>query len=173
MELILKTTVDSLGEEGDVVKVKDGYGRNYLLPEGKAVVATKPNLAILEKGKEAIESRKLAMRQDAEGIAKKITGTTVIFEMRAGEGDRLFGSVTSGDIADKLASLGISVDKKKINLEEPIKALGESMVSIKVGFQTNAEVKVQVVPQVESGEEAEVKSKEVAGKESGEEEKSE
>jgi large subunit ribosomal protein L9 len=167
MELILKTTVDSLGEEGDVVNVKAGYGRNYLLPEGKAVAATKSNLAILEKEKETIEARKLAVRQDAEGIAKKITGTTVIFEMRAGEGDRLFGSVTSSDIADKLASLGITVDKKKINLEDPIKSLGESMVSIKVGYQTNAEVKVQVVPQVESGEEA---VKESAVKESEEKE---
>lgn len=152
MELILKTTIDTLGEEGDIVKVKDGYGRNYLLPEGKAVQATKSNLTVLEKEKEAIEARKLAMRKDAESIAKRITGTTVIFEMRAGEEDRLFGSVTSGDISDKLSSLGIEIDKKKIMLDEPIKSLGESMVPIKVGFQTDAEVKVQVVPMVESEE---------------------
>ena len=162
MELILKTTIDTLGEEGDVVKVKDGYGRNYLLPQGKAVIASKSNLAILDKEREAIEARKLAMRKDAESMAKKVTGTTVIFEMRAGEGDRLFGSVTSSDIADKLASLGIEVDKKKINLEEPIKSLGESMVSIKVGFQTNAEVKVQVVPLVEKEEASEEKSEKKA-----------
>ncbi|MBU0481925.1 MAG: 50S ribosomal protein L9 [Proteobacteria bacterium] len=154
MELILKTTIDTLGEEGDIVKVKDGYGRNYLLPQGKAVAATKSNLAILEKEKEVIEARKLAMKSDAESMAKKITGTTVIIEQRAGDEDKLFGSVTSSDIADKLASLGITVDKKKINLDEPIKTLGEYMVSIKVGYQTNAEVKVQVVPLVKSEEEA-------------------
>jgi large subunit ribosomal protein L9 len=151
MEVILRELIDTLGEEGDVVKVKDGYGRNYLLPQGLAIAATKANLAILEKEKAAIEARKLAMRSDAESIAKRISGITVVIEQRAGEEDKLFGSVTAADITDKLQSLGVTIDKRKIVLPEPIKSLGEYLVPVKVGYQVNAEVKVQVIP---LGEEA-------------------
>lgn len=152
MEVILRELIDTLGEEGDVVKVKAGYGRNYLLPQGKAVLATKSSLAVLEKEKSAIEARKAAMRTDAESIAKRIADLTVVIEQRAGDEDKLFGSVTSADIADKLATLGVSIDKRKISLTEPIKSLGEYMVTVKVGYQVNAEVKVQVIPV--GGEEA-------------------
>jgi len=146
MEVILRELIDTLGEEGDVVKVKDGYARNFLLPQGLAIPATKANLAVLEKEKAAIEARKEAMRSDAESIAKRITGITVVIEQRAGEEDKLFGSVTAADIADKLASLGVTIDKRKIVLTEPIKTLGEYLVPVKVGYQVNAEVKVQVMP---------------------------
>lgn len=146
MEVILKELIDTLGEEGDVVKVKDGYGRNYLLPQGKAILATKSSLAVLEKEKAAIEARKAAMRSDAESIAQKIAGLTLVIEQRSGDEDKLFGSVTAADIADKLATLGVSIDKRKISLSEPIKSLGEYLVTIKVGYQVNAEVKVQVIP---------------------------
>lgn len=154
MELILKSTIDTLGEEGDVVKVKPGYGRNYLVPQGKAVIADKGNLAVLEKERSAIEARKLAMKTDAESMAKKIAGITVVIEQRAGEEDKLFGSVTSSDIAAKMADLGVVVDKKKILIDEPIKTLGERMVPVKVGYQMNAEVKVQIVPLSEADKEA-------------------
>ena len=154
MEVILKKNVDTLGEEGDVVKVKSGYGRNYLLPQGAAILANASNLAILEKESAAIEARKGVVRTEAEGIAKKINGTTIIIEQRAGEEDKLFGSVTSADIADKLASLGIEVDRKKIQLDEPIKTLGEFMVKVKAGFQVTAEVKVQVTPLAEEEDES-------------------
>ncbi len=146
MELILKRTIDNLGEEGDVVNVKPGFGRNYLLPQGIAVQANPGNLTILEKERAAIEARKAAMRSDAENISKKVDGTTVVIEQRAGEDDKLFGSVTTVDIAEKLASLGIDIDRKKIVLDEPIKSLGEYMVKIKIAYQVTAEVKVQVVP---------------------------
>lgn len=146
MEVILKELIDTLGEEGDVVKIKPGYGRNFLLPQGKAILATKANLAILEKEKSAIEARKAAMRSDAESIANKIAGITVVIEQRAGGEDKLFGSVTASDIADKLATLGVTIDKRKISLAEPIKTLGEYMVTIKVGYQVSADVKVQVIP---------------------------
>jgi large subunit ribosomal protein L9 len=149
MELILKKTVDNLGEEGEVVKVKAGYGRNYLLPHGLAVTANTSNLALLEKESAAIEARRASMKSEAEGLAKKISGATVIIEQRAGEDDKLFGSVTSTDIAEKLASLGIEIDRKKIVLDEPIKTLGEFMVKIKIGYQVTAEVKVQVAPLAE------------------------
>lgn len=146
MELILKKTIDTLGEEGDIVKVKDGYGRNYLIPQQKAVPATKANLAILEQEKAAIETRKSSQREGAEALAKKLAGATVIIEQRIGEEDKLYGSVTSADIAAKLDELGIEIDKKKILLDEPIKTLGETMVPVKVGYQVTAEVKVEVVP---------------------------
>jgi large subunit ribosomal protein L9 len=153
MELILKKTVDNLGEEGDVVNVKAGFGRNYLLPQGVAVLASTSSLAILEKERAAIEARKATVRSEAEGIAKKISGVTIIIEQRAGGDDKLFGSVTSTDIAEKLASLGIEIDRKKIVLDEPIKTLGEYMVKIKIGFQVAAEIKVQVSPLAEEEKE--------------------
>jgi large subunit ribosomal protein L9 len=146
MEVILRKLIDTLGEEGDVVKVKDGYARNFLLPQGLAISASKANLATLEKEKAAIEARKESMRSDAESIAKRITGITVVIEQRAGEEDKLFGSVTAADIADKLEKLGVSIDKRKVILPEPIKALGEYLIPVKVGYQINAEVKVQVIP---------------------------
>lgn len=144
MELILKETIDTLGEEGDIVKVKDGYGRNYLIPQQKAVLATKSNMAILDKEKAAIETRKKEQREGAEALAKKIAGATVSIEQRAGEDNKLYGSVTSADIAAKLAELGIEVDKKKIVLDEPIKTIGVTMVPVKVGYQVAAEIKVEI-----------------------------
>lgn len=146
MEVILKELIDTLGEEGDVVQIKPGYGRNFLLPQGKAILATKANLAVLEKEKSAIEARKAAMRTDSESIAKKIAGITVVIEQRVGGEDKLFGSVTAADIAEKLATLGVTIDKRKISLPEPIKTLGEYLITVKVGYQVNAEVKVQVIP---------------------------
>ncbi len=146
MELILKETIDTLGEEGDVVKVKPGYGRNYLIPRGKAVLATKANMAILEQEMKSIASRKEKQRQAAEELSKKIAGVTVVIEQRVGEEDKLYGSVTATDIADKLAGLGIVIDKRKIILEEPLKTLGVSMVPCKTGYQMTTEIKVEIVP---------------------------
>lgn len=146
MELILKETISTLGQEGDLVTVKPGYGRNYLLPKGKAVMATKENLAVLEQNKAEIEARIAAERSKAEQLAKKIAGREVIIEQLAGEDERLFGSVTSADICDKLGELGIEIDKKQILLSDPIKTLGETSVQIKVGFQMIAEISVKVVP---------------------------
>lgn len=146
MELILKETISSLGLEGDVVKVKSGYGRNYLLPQGKAVLATAENLAILEQDKAAIEARRAKNQQQAEETAKKITGLTIVIEQLAGTDERLFGSVTSADICAKLAELNVELDKKQILLTEPIKTLGETTIPVKVGFNVTAEFTVHVVP---------------------------
>lgn len=146
MELILKETIDTLGEEGDVVKVKPGYGRNYLVPQGKAVQATKANIAILEQQMSTIKARKEKERLAAEELSKKISGATVVIEQRVGEEDKLYGSVTTADIAEKLAGLGIVIDKRKIILDEPIKTLGETMVTCKTGYQMTSEVKVEIVP---------------------------
>ena len=146
MELILKEAISSLGFEGDVVKVKPGYGRNYLLPQGKAVQATAENLALLEKDKAAIEAKRAKNQKQAEDTAKKITGLTIVIEQLAGVDERLFGSVTTADICGKLAELNVNLDKKQLLLNEPIKTLGETKIQVKVGFNVNAEFTVNVVP---------------------------
>lgn len=145
MKLILKETINSLGKEGDVVKVKPGYGRNYLLPQGKAVPATTENLAVLEQNRAEIQARLEKERKAAEAVAKKLSGVTVVIEQLAGDDERLFGSVTNADISAKLAEQDIAIDKKQILLPEPIKALGESKVQVKIGFEVSAEITVSVV----------------------------
>lgn len=146
MELILKETIASLGQEGEVVKVKPGYGRNYLLPQGKAVLATAVNLAVLEQNRANIAARLAKEQKIAQDIAKKISGLVIVIEQLAGIDERLFGSVTSADICAKLAEMDVQLDKKQIILPEPIKTLGETKVQIKVGFNVNTEVAIKVVP---------------------------
>ena len=146
MELILKKTVDTLGEEGDIVKVKPGYARNYLIPKEIAVIANKSNRAILEQEKAVIEKRREKQRQESEALSKKIAGTTITVEHRVGDEEKLFGSVTAADIAEKLTEIDIQVDKKNILLSEPIKTLGEFVIPVKVGYQMTTEIKVTVVP---------------------------
>ena len=146
MELILKKTVDTLGEEGDIVKVKAGYARNYLIPRKMAVVANKANRALLDQEKATIEARREKQRQESEALSKKIAGTSIIIQHRVGEEEKLFGSVTAADIAEKLVELDIQVEKKNILLAEPIKNLGEVVVPIKVGYQMTSEITVSVVP---------------------------
>ena len=149
MELILKETIDSLGREGDVVKVKPGYGRNFLLPKGKAVLANAANLEILQRNKAVIEQRIEAEKQDAEKLAKKLSGVTLEFAQLVGEDDKLFGSVTVTDICEKLGESNIEIEKKNVLLTEPIKSLGENKIPIKVGFEITAEIIVNVVAQGE------------------------
>jgi large subunit ribosomal protein L9 len=149
MELILKQTVESLGEEGDIVKVKTGYARNYLIPKKIGVIANKANLALLEQGKAAINASREKQREKSEALSKKLSGTTIIIEQRVGEEEKLFGSVTSADIAQKLAEMDIDVEKKNILLVEPIKTLGENTVPVKVGYQMTTDIAVNVVPLAE------------------------
>lgn len=145
MKLILKETISTLGQEGNVVTVKPGYGRNYLLPQGKAVLATKENLAVLEQNQAEIAARLAELRKQAEALSKKISGVEIIIEQLAGDDDRLFGSVTSADICEKLAEKDIEIDKKQILLSEPIKTVGDTTVQVKVGFQMFTEITVKVV----------------------------
>ena len=144
MELILKKTVETLGEEGDIVKVKPGYARNYLIPKKMAVLANKANLAQLEQEKAAIEARREKQRQEAESLSKKIAGAVITIKHRVGEEDKLFGSVTAADISEKLAEMDIQIDKKYILLSEPLKTLGEFNVPVKVGYQMTSDITVQV-----------------------------
>ena len=148
MKLILKETINTLGQEGDVVAVKPGYGRNYLLPQGKAVIADPENLAILARNRATIEGRIEQQRKEAELLSKKLAGVTLEIQQLAGEDERLFGSVTTADICAKLASLNISVDKKLILLPEPIKTLGETSIPIKVGFNLTTNILVKVTNQI-------------------------
>ena len=150
MELILKETISALGREGDIVKVKPGYGRNYLLPKGKAVIADAQNKAILEKNRAAIEARLAEEKKAAEALAKKLAGITIETEHLVGEDDRLFGSVTSADIAEKLAELDIVIDKRNILLPEPIKTLGEQNVPVKVGVDVTTDILVRVNAKTDS-----------------------
>ncbi|MEN8256691.1 MAG: 50S ribosomal protein L9 [Thermodesulfobacteriota bacterium] len=144
MELILTQTIDTLGEEGALVNVKAGYGRNYLIPQGKAVLATKAAMTERDRNMAAIQARLESERGNAEGIAKKLDGTTLTITMRSGEDNKLYGSVTTSDIAAKLEELGITVDKRKIMLEEPLKSLGEFTVSYKAGYQVVGEFRVLI-----------------------------
>ncbi len=149
MELILKETISTLGQEGSIVSVKAGYGRNYLLPQGKAVIANAQNKALLEQNIAAIKAKLEQERQQSEGLSKKLAGITVTITQLAGTDSRLFGSVTSADIQQKLAEMDLAVEKKQIVLADPIKTLGEFTVAIKVGFQMTADITVKIVPSIE------------------------
>ncbi len=146
MELILKQTISTLGQEGDIVTVKSGYGRNYLLPQRKAVLATPANKALLEQNKAEIVARREAERKIAEELSKKISGMEIVIEQLAGDDGRLFGSVTSADITAKLAENNIDIDRKQILLVDPIKTLGTTTIAVKVGFQMTTDITVNVVP---------------------------
>ncbi len=147
MEIILKKTIDNLGQVGDIVNVKPGYARNYLFPKGFAVPANKENMARLEREKAAIAARLEEEKKAAQSLAEKLEGKTIEIARRVGEEDRLFGSVTTSDIAEKLDEAGIAVDRKAILLAEPIKAIGEVKVAVKVGYQMTTDIIVQVVPE--------------------------
>ncbi len=149
MELILKETIDSLGREGDLVRVKPGFGRNYLLPQGKAVLATAANLELLEKNKAVIQARLDEDRKAAEKLSRKLSAVTLEFSQLAGADEKLFGSVTSTDISDRLKENNIDVEKKDILLAEPIKTLGEKKITVKVGFNLSTEITVNIVAQGE------------------------
>jgi large subunit ribosomal protein L9 len=145
IQVILKEDVPNLGRSGELVQVKPGYGRNYLIPQGLAILATKKNVATLEHEKRAIEARTAKLRKEAEATAGRIGGVTVQIERQVGEGDKLFGSVTTRDIEEALAAQGLKVDRKKIELGDPIKALGQYDVSIRVARDITSQIKVWVV----------------------------
>ena len=147
MELILKQTIEKLGREGDIVKVKPGYGRNYLLPQGKAVLATPINLAVLDKNKAEIQARLAEEQKQAQSVLNKLNGVVLEFDALVGEDDKLFGSISVNDICEKLAENKTVVEKKQVILTEPIKSLGEHQVSVKVGFDLFAEITVNVSAQ--------------------------
>lgn len=144
MEVILKEDVNKLGSRGDVVKVADGYGRNYLLPRKLAIEASAANKAVIEQMRAAAVRRSAKEKAQAEELAKQFDGVSVSFQRRSGESDQLFGSVTSADIADALAKKGLNVDRRKIQLHEPLKTLGEFTISIKLHKDVTTHLKVVI-----------------------------
>ena len=144
MEVILKEDVNKLGSRGDVVKVAEGYGRNYLLPRKLAIEATAGNKAVIEQMKAAAVRRSAKEKTQAEELAKQFDGVSVSFQRRSGEHDQLFGSVTSTDIGEALAKKGFNVDRRKIQLHEPLKSLGEFTVPLKLHKDVTTHLKVTI-----------------------------
>jgi large subunit ribosomal protein L9 len=144
MEVILKEDVNKLGSRGDVVKVAEGYGRNYLLPRKLAIVANESNKAVIAQMKAAAVRRSAKEKSQAEELAKQFDGLSVTFQRRSGEHDQLFGSVTSGDIAEGVIKKGINLDRRQIQLHDPLKTLGEFTVPVKLHKDVTAHLKVVI-----------------------------
>jgi large subunit ribosomal protein L9 len=145
MDVILRQDVDKVGRSGDVVTVKDGFGRNFLLPRGLAYLATDSNrkrLAAEGAQKDKKHGAEVAAAQD---VARKLEALSLTFTMKAGEGDKLFGSVTTSDIADRLKAEGFTVDKKQVELDEPLKALGVYKVAVRLHHEVKPDVRIWVV----------------------------
>jgi large subunit ribosomal protein L9 len=145
MEVILREDVDKLGSRGQVVRVAAGYARNFLLPKKLAVTATESNKKIVEQERQGHLRKEAKLQSEAQDLAKLVTGVTVTISQKAGENEQLFGSVTSKDVADALAAKGFTIDRRKIQLDEPIKQLGEFKVPVKLHKEVTAEVTVVVV----------------------------
>lgn len=145
MEVILREDIKTLGKAGELVKVKPGYARNYLLPKGLAYEATEGNKKRIASETKARGVRLAAEKAEAEGQAAKLGGVHLTLARKAGEGDRLFGSITAQDIADALAAKGHQVDKRKIELEHPIKTVGEHTVPLRLHHEVVAEIRLSVV----------------------------
>jgi|SRR5579862_9582412 len=146
MQVILKEDVHNLGKSGDLVNVKPGYGRNYLIPHGLAVIATEGNIKQIEHEKKLIAARNAKLAKDAQAVADKLAAIEVQIERQVGEEDKLFGSVNTRDIGEALADKGVKVDHKKIVLADPIKTIGYHTVEVKLGNGVLGKVKVVVVP---------------------------
>jgi large subunit ribosomal protein L9 len=147
MQVLLLKDVDNLGYAGDVKKVADGYGRNFLIPQKLAVIATPGALKQAETIRKVAEKRRAAEMEDAKAIVNQIAGVELLFERRAGETGKLYGSVTSSDIAEALqGKTGIEIDRRKIALAEPIRSLGEQEVPVKLMIDVATKIKVAVLP---------------------------
>lgn len=145
MKVILKEDVHGLGKAGQIINVKDGYARNFLFPKGLALVADDKNLRLLEYQKKKFEEQAKKKRQDAESVAERLTGIQITIKSKAGEDQKLFGSITSKDIAEALQKEGFSIERKQIMIAEPIKRLGEYEVEVKLHSNINAKLKINVV----------------------------
>ncbi len=144
MQIILREDIDKLGHRGDIVTVKPGYARNFLLPRKLAVEATQGNLKVIERIRTALAKKTATELEAAQKQAELLNGISLKFTRKTGENDQMFGSVTSADIAEGLAAQGFNVDKRQVQLAEPIKIIGESQVTIKVFRDVTAQIKVSV-----------------------------
>ncbi len=144
MEVILKEDVNKLGHRGDVVKVADGYGRNYLLPGKLAIQATAANKAVIEQMKTSALRKSAGEKDSAAALGEQLNAVVLEFERKTGDNDHLFGSVTTGDIAAALAAQGFDIDKRRIHIDEPLKTIGEFHVPVKVHRDVTAHVQVNI-----------------------------
>lgn len=149
MEVILTTDIARLGNAGDVVRVKDGYGRNYLLPQGKAMLATKGRVAELEHKRRVIDELERKVISGHTQTGKRLAGTELRFEVQAGEEGKLFGSVTTMDIVRELAELGFPIERRRVELAEPIKQLGDYEIQVGLHREVKVPINVHVVSVVE------------------------
>ena len=147
MEVILRQAIENLGKPGDVVKVKNGYGRNYLLPHGLAYEATPGNLKRIQQERDRLDAAENTRRMTAQELATKLEQVSLTFSARVGEEGKLFGSVTASDIAQQLETQGYHVEKRQIDLHEPIKSLGVYRVPVRLHADVKPEVRVWVIKQ--------------------------
>jgi large subunit ribosomal protein L9 len=145
MRVILKSEVSKLGDAGDIVKVSDGYGRNFLIPRGLAIPASEGSMRELEHQKRVASAIRRKMLQGAESVAKQLEGTAVSIRRETGEDEKLFGSVTNRDIAQALADEGIEIDRRSIQLDEPIRSIGLFNVPVRLHKSVTAQVRVYVI----------------------------
>lgn len=145
MEVILRDHIDNVGRRGEVVKVADGYARNYLLPRKLALIATPGNLKQVERERVKLDAKELEEKSAAESIAARMSGVEVVISRKVGETEALYGSVTSADIAESLLKRGFDIDKRKIGLREPIKKIGEQTVPVRLHREVVVQVPVKVV----------------------------
>jgi large subunit ribosomal protein L9 len=150
MEIILKEDVENLGHRGDVVKVAQGYGRNFLLPRNLGIEATAGNKAVIEQMKASSVRRSAKEKADAELLLQQFENVELKFTRKTGDNDHLFGSVTGSDIAQALEAKGFQVDRRKVQLEEPLKSLGEFLVPVRLHREVTAHVKVVVEKEAET-----------------------
>jgi large subunit ribosomal protein L9 len=144
MKLILREDVENLGKGGELVEVKPGYGRNYLLPRGLAVLANPRNVRELEHQKTVAQAKAAKLKASAQAVAKRLSETPVTLKRKVGEQDKLYGSVTALDVAEALAARGLEIDRRSIDLGEPIKTLGEFEVPVKLHSEIVGKAKVKV-----------------------------
>ena len=147
MKVILAQDMESLGLGGEIVNVAKGYARNYLIPRGIALEATEQNIKLTEMQRKNIEIKRVKAKEDAVKLKEKLSGVSVTIAQKVGEEDKLYGSVTTMDIAEQLEKQGITVDRRRMTLDKPIKSLGEFSVTLKLHPEVTAPIKVVVIPE--------------------------
>jgi large subunit ribosomal protein L9 len=150
MKVILREDVENLGKGGELVEVRPGYGRNFLIPRGLAVLANAKNVRELDHQKKVAEAKAAKLKQSAEAFAKRLAETPVALKRKVGEQDKLYGSVTALDIAEALAARGVQLDRRAIDLVDPIKTVGDHEVSVKLHREVVGKVKVKVEAEIEA-----------------------
>jgi large subunit ribosomal protein L9 len=150
MKVILREDVDNLGKGGELVEVRPGYGRNFLIPRGLAVLANAKNVRELEHQKKVAEAKAAKLKQSAEAVAKRLSETPIKLSRKVGEQDKLYGSVTALDVVEALAARGLQIDRRSVDLAEPLKTVGDHEVPVKLHREVIGKVKVKIEAEVEA-----------------------